>query len=123
MRELRSTIAAHIDDRRCGERIREGVRLAIVGAPDVGKSSLMNLLCGRQAAIVAAGAGTTRDVVSVQADVGGFAVQLSDTAGIRYGKDVSEVEREVSAAQGGGDIRCHTQPLASSSHNSSFGSA
>jgi len=83
----------------------------------------MNLLCGRQAAIVAAGAGTTRDVVSVQADVGGFAVQLSDTAGIRYGKDVSEVEREVSAAQGGGDIRCHTQPLASSSHNSSFGSA
>ena len=63
---LRKEIASHLDDNRSGERLRNGVRLAIVGAPDVGKSSLLNRLSRREAAIVSAGPGTTRDVVQVR---------------------------------------------------------
>lgn len=95
MRDLREKMAQHIDDARCGERLRVGVNVALIGQPDVGKSSLLNALCRRQAAIVAAGAGTTRDIIEVSADVGGFPVIFRDTAGLRFGPDVGEVEREV----------------------------
>ncbi len=87
-----AAMSAHLDDDRRGERIRDGVRIAIVGPPNVGKSSLLNALAGRDAAIVAETAGTTRDVIEVHLDLGGFAAVVADTAGLREAGD--EVERE-----------------------------
>lgn len=82
-------------ERQRGERgikLREGLEVAILGAPNAGKSSLLNALAGREAAIVSAQAGTTRDVVEVQLDLGGYPVTLADTAGLREAAD--EIESE-----------------------------
>ena len=85
--ETISTVAAeigqHLDDKAHGERLREGLSVAIVGAPNVGKSSLLNALARRPAAIVAATAGTTRDIVEVHLDLGGLPLTIADTAGLR----------------------------------------
>ncbi|MDE0387187.1 MAG: tRNA modification GTPase, partial [Rhodospirillales bacterium] len=89
---LGAEIAAHLDDARRGERLREGFCIAIVGAPNAGKSSLLNRLAGREAAIVSTRAGTTRDVVEVRLDLGGWPVTLADTAGLRESSD--EIESE-----------------------------
>ncbi|NYZ13100.1 tRNA uridine-5-carboxymethylaminomethyl(34) synthesis GTPase MnmE [Azospirillum sp. RWY-5-1] len=89
---LAAEVAAHLDDRGRGERLRDGIHVAIVGAPNAGKSSLLNALAGREAAIVSARAGTTRDVIEVHLDVGGFPVVLADTAGLREATD--EIEEE-----------------------------
>lgn len=91
-RALRAEIAAHLADDRRGERLREGLLVAILGAPNAGKSSLLNALAGRDAAIVSARAGTTRDVVEVRLDLAGVPVTLADTAGLREGAD--EIEQE-----------------------------
>lgn len=85
-------IEAHLADRHRGERLREGVSIAIVGAPNVGKSSLLNALARREAAIVASRAGTTRDVIEVHLDLGGYPVILADTAGLRESDDEIEAE-------------------------------
>ncbi len=85
-------MTAHLDDNRRGERLREGIHIAIVGAPNVGKSSLLNLLAQRDVAIVAETAGTTRDVIEVSLDLGGWPVTLADTAGLRDSNDA--IERE-----------------------------
>lgn len=76
-------IAGHLADKRRGERLRSGLLIAIIGPPNAGKSSLLNLLARRDAAIVAASAGTTRDVIEVHLDLGGFPVIVADTAGLR----------------------------------------
>ena len=89
---LAREIAAHLDDARRGERLRDGFCIAIVGAPNAGKSSLLNRLAGRDAAIVSTRAGTTRDVVEVRLDLGGWPVTLADTAGLRESGD--EIESE-----------------------------
>ena len=89
---LEAEIAAHLDDSRRGERLREGFCIAIVGASNAGKSSLLNRLAGREAAIVSTRAGTTRDVVEVRLDLAGWPATLADTAGLRESSD--EIESE-----------------------------
>jgi len=89
---LAAEIHGHLADHRRGERLRAGLFVGIVGAPNVGKSSLLNLLARRDAAIVSATAGTTRDVVEVHLDLAGYPVVLADTAGLRAAGDA--VERE-----------------------------
>jgi len=89
---LLAEIAEHLADRHRGERIRDGIYVAIVGPPNAGKSSLLNKLARRDAAIVAATAGTTRDVIEVRLDLGGLPLVLADTAGLRQARDEVEVE-------------------------------
>lgn len=84
------------------ERIRDGYEVAIVGRPNVGKSTLLNALAGREAAITSELAGTTRDVIEVRMDIGGLAVTLLDTAGLREGADQIEtigIERAIERAR------------------------
>ena len=76
-------ISQHLDDNGRGERLRHGLFVAIMGAPNVGKSSLLNRLARRDAAIVSDHAGTTRDVIEVHMDLGGLPVTVADTAGLR----------------------------------------
>ncbi|WP_029010838.1 tRNA uridine-5-carboxymethylaminomethyl(34) synthesis GTPase MnmE [Azospirillum halopraeferens] len=90
--DLIRAIGAHLSDGHRGERLREGLHVAIVGAPNAGKSSLLNALARRDAAIVSERAGTTRDVIEVHLDVGGFPVVLADTAGLRETADTIEEE-------------------------------
>nr|WP_198010753.1 tRNA uridine-5-carboxymethylaminomethyl(34) synthesis GTPase MnmE [Kaistia granuli] len=85
-------MAAHLDDQHFGERVRDGFEVVLLGAPNVGKSSLMNALVRREAAIVTAEPGTTRDLIEVALDIDGHAVTLIDTAGLR--ETESLVERE-----------------------------
>jgi len=90
--QLRDEIAARLGDGRRGERLREGLVVAIVGPPNVGKSILFNRLAKRDAAIVSPYAGTTRDVIEVHLDLDGYPVTLLDTAGIRDSHEPIEQE-------------------------------
>ncbi|MBE9604461.1 tRNA uridine-5-carboxymethylaminomethyl(34) synthesis GTPase MnmE [Acetobacteraceae bacterium H6797] len=90
--ELAAEIRAHLADGGRGEKLREGLSVAILGAPNAGKSSLLNALAGWEAAIVSARAGTTRDVVEVRLDLGGVPLTLADTAGLRETADEIEAE-------------------------------
>lgn len=82
-RRLADEIARHLNDGHRGEILRDGFRVALLGAPNAGKSSLLNALARRDAAIVSEEAGTTRDVIEVRLDLDGYPVIVSDTAGIR----------------------------------------
>ncbi len=92
LRALRLEMQGHLDDGHRGERLRDGVHVAILGAPNVGKSSLLNRLARREAAIVADLAGTTRDVIEVHLDLGGYPCVVADTAGLREATDQIESE-------------------------------
>jgi tRNA modification GTPase len=79
-----------LDDQKVGERIREGFKIAILGPPNAGKSSLLNHLANRDAAIVSEIAGTTRDVIEIHLNIDGYPVVVCDTAGIRESKNEIE---------------------------------
>jgi len=81
-----------LDDQKVGERIREGFKIAIIGPTNAGKSSLLNQLSNRDAAIVSEIAGTTRDVIETHLNIDGYPVIVSDTAGIRDSKN--EIEKK-----------------------------
>ena len=103
LREIAASIDALLRDGRRGRLIREGRQVAIVGKPNVGKSSLFNYLVGAERAIVAPQPGTTRDLVSETADLKGLRLTLVDTAGIRETTD--QIEREgVRRARGAADV-------------------
>ena len=89
--EIKNEIKKTLNDQKVGERIREGFKIAIVGPPNAGKSSLLNYLSNKEAAIVSEIAGTTRDVIEVHLNINGLPVVISDTAGIRSSKD--EIEK------------------------------
>jgi tRNA modification GTPase len=89
---LSQALAQHLDDGRRGERVREGFSIALIGEPNAGKSTLLNALARRDAAIVTDIPGTTRDVVEVRLVLGGFPVIIADTAGLRDAVDQVEAE-------------------------------
>ncbi|MBZ7923750.1 tRNA uridine-5-carboxymethylaminomethyl(34) synthesis GTPase MnmE [Ensifer adhaerens] len=92
MSTLAQEIAAHIADAPIAEIIRDGLKIVIAGAPNAGKSSLLNALAQRDIAIVTEVAGTTRDVLSVDLSLAGFSVKLFDTAGLRETEERVEQE-------------------------------
>ena len=90
--QVKKEIEKSLNDQRVGERIREGFKIAIVGPPNSGKSSLLNYLSKRDVAIVSEIAGTTRDVIETHLNLDGYPVIVSDTAGIRTSKN--EIEKK-----------------------------
>lgn len=92
MATLAAEIAAHLNDNRRGERTREGLRIAIIGPPNVGKSSLINRLLARDVAIVSDLPGTTRDALEARLVLGGMVMTVIDTAGLRETEDRIEAE-------------------------------
>ena len=102
--EIIKEIQSHMDDAGRGESLREGLKLTILGPPNVGKSSLINALARRPVAIVSDIPGTTRDVIEVRLNLGGYLLHVADTAGVRETGDAIEAEgvrRALSHAAGG----------------------
>ncbi len=83
IQKLYDEISSHLNDNRRGERLRNGLQVVIIGAPNAGKSSLINVLAQRDVAIVSDLAGTTRDVIEVHLNLNGYPVIIADTAGLR----------------------------------------
>lgn len=100
--ELKTQIWQHLNDNKAGQKIKNGLSLAIIGAPNAGKSSLMNFLAQSEVAIVSEIAGTTRDIIDIHLEIAGVPVVISDTAGIRLSTDLIEqegVKRALNKAQ------------------------
>lgn len=107
LRDLAATFAAELAGSQASERLRHGYEVAIVGAPNVGKSTLLNALAGREAAITSEFAGTTRDVIEVRMDLRGLPVALMDLAGLRETEDPVETigVRRARARAAAADLR------------------
>ena len=102
--QMLQQILRHLDDSGRGEALREGLRLTILGPPNAGKSSLINVLAKRDIAIVSDTPGTTRDVIEARLDLGGYLLLVADTAGVRETAEPIEAEgvrRALSHAKGG----------------------
>ncbi len=100
--DLKTQISQHLNDNKAGQKIKNGLSLAIIGAPNAGKSSLMNFLAQSEVAIVSEIAGTTRDIIDTHLEIAGVPVIISDTAGIRLSDDLIEqegVKRALNKAQ------------------------
>lgn len=104
---LQGTISGYLADSHRGERVRAGYSVVILGPPNAGKSSLLNALAREDVAITSETPGTTRDVIEVRLDLGGFAVDLADTAGLREVSEAVEQEgvRRAEARAGSADLR------------------
>ena len=89
-----TAIESHLKSSIRGSLLQTGIKTVLLGAPNAGKSSLINILAQRPASIVSPEPGTTRDVVEVLLDIGGFPCIVGDTAGLREGPSIGEVERE-----------------------------
>jgi tRNA modification GTPase len=107
IKSLSEEIARQLADDHRGERLRAGLLIAILGPPNAGKSTLMNALAQRDVAITSSVAGTTRDVIEVELDLGGYPVVLADTAGLRAPGDAIEEEgiRRARARAESADLR------------------
>ena len=106
LEECRRQITALLATARAGERIRDGLKLVILGPPNAGKSTLFNHLCGLERAIVSPHPGTTRDLIEAELDIGGVRMVVQDTAGLRSGGDEVEIEghRRAQAAAAAADL-------------------
>ncbi|MEH3118449.1 MAG: tRNA uridine-5-carboxymethylaminomethyl(34) synthesis GTPase MnmE [Methylorubrum populi] len=110
---LHDAIRAALADGRRGERLRDGFCVVLAGAPNAGKSTLLNALSGREAAIVSDVPGTTRDAIEVRCDLGGLPVVLVDTAGLREAQDAVEAEgvRRTRGRLQSADLVLHLVPI------------
>ncbi len=110
---LQAEVSAHLNDDRRGERLREGLVFAITGAPNVGKSSLVNALAERDVAIVSPQPGTTRDALETRVVLDGVPVTLVDTAGLREASDAIEAEgvRRARARAAEADLVIHVTAI------------
>lgn len=100
--QLKNQISLHLNDQKRGQKIKDGLTLAIIGEPNVGKSSLLNFLAKSEVAIVSDIAGTTRDIIEVHLDIAGYAIKIADTAGIRQSSEKIEqegIKRAISKAK------------------------
>ena len=115
MLRIEKEISQHLAAAEASERVRDGVTIALVGPPNVGKSALMNRIAGRDVAIVCAKAGTTRDVLECRLDLGGFPATLMDLAGLREADDPVEAEgvRRAWVRAETADVRLWVQDAAS----------
>lgn len=95
--DIAAAIQEHLKDARRGERLRHGLQVAVVGAANSGKSTLVNTLARRDVAIVSATAGTTRDILEVHLDIGGYPVILLDTAGLRPEDMLQDAQGQIEA--------------------------
>ncbi|MCP4319900.1 MAG: tRNA uridine-5-carboxymethylaminomethyl(34) synthesis GTPase MnmE [Hyphomicrobiales bacterium] len=113
--DLSNEIRIHLDAAHAGEIVRDGYRVVIVGAPNAGKSSLLNALAKRDVAIVSEEQGTTRDILEVRLDIDGFPVIVFDTAGLRENAGTIETEgiRRALEAAGKADLVLLLEDLAS----------
>lgn len=112
---LQNQLRLHITNASKGELLRSGIRVALIGAPNAGKSSLLNRIVGREAAIVSAEEGTTRDIVDVSVDLDGWLVRLGDMAGLRSQSSPtpSKSHSTIGAIEAEGIRRAQSRALAS----------
>lgn len=89
---LINSLNKQIENSKISQKIRDGLQFVIIGAPNVGKSSILNAIAGRDVAIVSSIAGTTRDIVEISIVINGYLVSISDTAGLRETNDIIEQE-------------------------------